>query len=134
MTGQETELCYCTIFQVLHQPHKGKISKRTRRKTTSERTKERLTERDGDYCHYCNIPLNRKNRTVDHKFPRSKGGKHSIANLVLACHRCNQSKADMAYADFIVRALYLAKYPPQHRDDECRTGYNGQQDKQGAQE
>ena len=53
-------------------------------------------------CHYCgkkNLRINtrdtQKIATVDHVHPKSKGGaEYSRANLVVACHSCNQKKKD----------------------------------------
>ena len=39
-----------------------------------------------------NLPL--RDLTFDHVVPRSKGGKNSYDNLVLACVTCNAKKAD----------------------------------------
>lgn len=33
--------------------------------------------------------------TTDHIVPRAKGGTNDRRNLVAACYRCNQNKADM---------------------------------------
>ena len=61
-------------------------------------------------CYYCNclmdtntyntdigerIPINAC--TIDHKIPRSKGGTSERWNLVLACHGCNNQKADQLF-------------------------------------
>lgn len=42
-------------------------------------------------CSYCGTT---KNITIDHYKPLSKGGKHSVENIVLACSFCNTSKKD----------------------------------------
>lgn len=40
--------------------------------------------------------------TCDHKQPISKGGsKFDITNLAVCCHRCNQSKSDMSYDEWL---------------------------------
>lgn len=50
----------------------------------------------GQPCFYCGDPA----QSVDHKIPRSKGGQRG-ANLVPACHRCNQMKGDMTVDEFM---------------------------------
>ncbi|MFD2034708.1 HNH endonuclease [Belliella marina] len=50
-----------------------------------------LFKRDGGECQYCG---SRKNLTIDHVVPRSKGGKTNWTNLITACHRCNVAKGD----------------------------------------
>jgi len=50
-----------------------------------------LFRRDGGECQYCG---SRRQLTIDHVVPRSKGGKTNWTNLVAACHRCNVHKGD----------------------------------------
>lgn len=50
---------------------------------------ERLEQYDGR-CAYCGEKCD--DLTLDHIIPLSKGGKHSIANVVPACPHCNYSK------------------------------------------
>ena len=47
-----------------------------------------ILERDEYMCAYCG----RKADTVDHVFPKSKGGDESDENLVACCKRCNMKK------------------------------------------
>lgn len=49
-----------------------------------------VLERDGWRCVYCGVagvPLE-----LDHVIPKSRGGEHSLENLVAACKPCNSSK------------------------------------------
>ncbi|MDG1276289.1 MAG: HNH endonuclease [Algoriphagus sp.] len=50
-----------------------------------------LFRRDKGECQYCG---SKKQLTLDHVIPRSKGGKSNWVNLVTACHRCNVIKGD----------------------------------------
>jgi 5-methylcytosine-specific restriction endonuclease McrA len=50
-----------------------------------------LLRRDKHTCQYCG---SHKQLTIDHVFPRSKGGKHTWDNVVIACERCNTRKGD----------------------------------------
>ncbi len=45
-------------------------------------------------CFYCNTPLDLKDRNthLDHYIPLSKGGAHSISNVVWSCAACNLTK------------------------------------------
>lgn len=50
-------------------------------------------------CYYCGKfePL-RRNRTIDHRVPISKGGLHIQENLVPSCRSCNASKGNKIVA------------------------------------
>ncbi|MCH7403411.1 HNH endonuclease [Belliella kenyensis] len=50
-----------------------------------------LFRRDKGTCQYCG---SKKNLTIDHVIPRSKGGKTNWTNLTTACNRCNVLKGD----------------------------------------
>lgn len=51
--------------------------------------------RDGSTCVYCGAPAT----SIDHVWPRSRGGTHSWDNVVAACRRCNHTKADRSLAE-----------------------------------
>lgn len=56
-----------------------------------------LALRDGWACHYCGVPLGYGHELVtepqiEHVLPKSRGGKLTKANLVLACTACNRDK------------------------------------------
>lgn len=53
------------------------------------------------YCFYCSAPVDFISFEPDHFMPRSKGGNDDPANLVPACHRCNASKRDLFYGEWI---------------------------------
>lgn len=65
------------------------------------------------YCHYCGKYVEKKDRTVDHKVPVSKGGGDGIENLVLACKDCNGLKGSMSYRQF---KKYLNKIQPTYHE------------------
>lgn len=50
-----------------------------------------VLRRDKHTCQYCG---SKKQLTLDHVIPRSKGGKHTWDNVVIACERCNSYKGD----------------------------------------
>ncbi|MBW4577381.1 MAG: HNH endonuclease [Aphanothece sp. CMT-3BRIN-NPC111] len=50
-----------------------------------------VLKRDRHTCQYCGST---KQLTLDHVIPRSKGGKHTWDNVVIACERCNSRKGD----------------------------------------
>lgn len=53
--------------------------------------RERIYKRDGWKCVYCE---NKKNLTIDHVIPKSRGGKNTWSNLVTCCNSCNARKGD----------------------------------------
>jgi 5-methylcytosine-specific restriction endonuclease McrA len=54
-------------------------------------TRQNIFKRDRHKCQYCGT---KKDLTLDHMIPRSKGGKSTWNNLVTACKRCNARKGD----------------------------------------
>ncbi|NEP02330.1 MAG: HNH endonuclease [Symploca sp. SIO2E9] len=50
-----------------------------------------VLKRDRHICQYCGST---KELTLDHVIPRSKGGKHSWDNVVIACQQCNSRKGN----------------------------------------
>jgi 5-methylcytosine-specific restriction endonuclease McrA len=78
-------------------PHIGQAAKRKRKALLAEagvfelsgRDWLRLVNRHGRRCFYCGTcgPM-----TMDHVLPISRGGHHSIGNLVPACAQCNSTK------------------------------------------
>lgn len=51
-------------------------------------------------CAYCLQELDVHSRTVDHLFPKSRGGKLSNNNKVVACGECNKLKGNMSIKEF----------------------------------
>lgn len=78
-------------------PHVGQAAKRKRKAKlavsgmfeVTSRDWKRMVDRHGSTCFYCG----RKGPvTMDHVMPVSRGGTHSVGNLVPACANCNSSK------------------------------------------
>ena len=53
--------------------------------------RENVFKRDGNACVYCDV---KKNLTIDHVLPRSRGGDNTWENLVTCCIKCNGKKGD----------------------------------------
>ena len=54
-------------------------------------SKRMIRERDDYTCKYCG----KFGDTVDHIFPKSRGGKDTWGNLCCACRKCNGEKSDL---------------------------------------
>ncbi len=76
-----------------------------------------LMQRKSAHCFYCNVQtflyhagwLHKGKKTgrhphnaasKDHLFAKSKGGRNSLDNLVIACMTCNAFKGDMSVEQF----------------------------------
>ena len=78
-------------------------------------TRRTVLARDHYTCQYCGRQPPRKDLTVDHILPRSRGGHTAWENVVTACQRCNGRKgnrtpeeADMSLLSPPVRPRYVA--------------------------
>jgi hypothetical protein len=57
-------------------------------------SKKNIVLRDGSRCMYCGQRYHSADLTLDHIFPRSRGGRYTWENLVAACRKCNHGKSD----------------------------------------
>ena len=53
--------------------------------------RQRIYKRDNNECAYCG---SKKNLTIDHIIPKSRGGQNTWMNLVTCCSSCNRLKGD----------------------------------------
>lgn len=86
--------------KLYHQTKKGKIAR------INSKHKRRLMEKSGDVtneqllaliknarnCYWCNCNLEDVKIHIDHYVPLSKGGEHTLNNLVISCDACNMKK------------------------------------------
>jgi 5-methylcytosine-specific restriction endonuclease McrA len=61
-------------------------------KKTHKPSKKMLWKRDSGKCQYCDSKISLSSATIDHVVPRSRGGKETWRNLVIACSKCNCKK------------------------------------------
>lgn len=57
-------------------------------------SRENVFIRDEHTCQYCGKIFPARELTLDHVFPKSRGGANTWENIVTCCKRCNQYKAD----------------------------------------
>ncbi len=65
-----------------------------RRTQTRTSTLKQIYNLYGGVCQYCQREIKYSAATKDHHIPRSKGGANYDSNIVLACKKCNNKKAD----------------------------------------
>ena len=87
--------CLISGFQRRHKKVGKKYTYLTKRADYAEIIKTKMTN-----CDYCGKKLNRKNFSVDHGMPLSRGGDTSAKNLVYCCNQCNQAKGEMSAKEF----------------------------------
>lgn len=70
-----------------------------------ERFKLMWVEQDKK-CYYCYKSILFDEISVDHKLPKSKGGKNSMENYAVCCFNCNNDKADMTEEEYTKKRAY----------------------------
>jgi 5-methylcytosine-specific restriction endonuclease McrA len=70
-----------------------------------------IRERDGNRCQYTGRPLRPEEGSIDHVVPRSRGGKTSWENCVLAHKEINARKGDRLPQEAGLRLLARPKTP-----------------------
>ena len=71
-------------------------------------SRKRVFRRDGHECGYCG---SKKNLTLDHILPKSRGGLNTWENMVTCCSRCNSMK-DNRTPDEAGMKLKIKPYRP----------------------
>ena len=74
-------------------------------------TRRNLYQRDNYTCQYCARRASAERLSIDHVQPRSRGGRTSWENCVLACVRCNAHKADRPLQESGLRLLRQPRRP-----------------------
>lgn len=74
-------------------------------------SRQSLFQRDNNKCGYCGGVFPRKELTIDHIIPKSKGGKTTWDNTVAACFKCNSRKADKTVEEAGMNLQFKAKKP-----------------------
>ena len=69
--------------------------------------KDALYGTSGGYCRGCGEHFLKRNLTVDHIVPTSKGGTGHTENLWLLCGACNSSKGTKSQAEFLRNRMSL---------------------------
>lgn len=73
-----------------------------------------ILARDDWTCKYCN----KYGDTIDHIWPKSKGGPNTWGNLCAACHDCNEKKADTPLEELgWERPILDLDFTPDYRGD-----------------
>ncbi|MBC7741712.1 MAG: HNH endonuclease [Bdellovibrionaceae bacterium] len=73
--------------------------------------RENVYIRDNYTCQYCAEKLPYKELTIDHVVPASHGGPKTWTNMVTACRKCNQTKANRTPEKAKMPLLRPAKAP-----------------------
>ena len=74
-------------------------------------TRRNIYKRDRNTCQYCSARPGTSELTIDHVQPRSRGGRSTWENCVLACVRCNRRKADRTPEEAGLHLLTLPRKP-----------------------
>ena len=67
---------------------------------------------DDGRCPYCGEALTAHNFSLDHDRPRSRGGRHTLPNLVVCCLRCNEVKGQLTGEEFRALIRLLRAWEP----------------------
>jgi 5-methylcytosine-specific restriction endonuclease McrA len=70
-----------------------------------------IYRRDDFTCQYCGRKRPTSELSLDHVFPKSKGGKSDWENVVVACTDCNAKKADRTLKEAGLKLLKQPKKP-----------------------
>jgi 5-methylcytosine-specific restriction endonuclease McrA len=84
----------------------------------------KIIEHDGPGCFYCGCRLtvrakqhSGRNRTLDHRLPKSKGGTNHTENLRVVCYNCNKRKRDRTEENFLTLAWVELRRLQVERED-----------------
>jgi len=65
--------------------------------------RQRIIERDGLWCVYCDEDLSSAEIHMDHVIPESQGGETTYSNLQVTCRKCNLAKGVLTESEFTQR-------------------------------
>jgi 5-methylcytosine-specific restriction endonuclease McrA len=123
---RERRLAYAKAYQKAN-PEVPQRAKRRRKALltgngvyqVSAKDWERELQRHGHKCAYCGCE---GRLTMDHVIPASRGGTHSIGNLVPACKSCNSSKRDRTVMEWRMHSPSPRQRKENGADKRIRSG------------
>jgi len=74
-------------------------------------SRRNIFSRDKYTCQFCGSKPRRDDMTIDHIVPRSRGGRSTWENVVLACTSCNKRKGDRLPSEAGMRPIRIPKRP-----------------------
>jgi 5-methylcytosine-specific restriction endonuclease McrA len=74
-------------------------------------SRRNIFKRDRYTCQYCGVQPGPQELTIDHVFPKSRGGRSTWENCLLACVSCNKQKANRTPAEAGMVARKTARKP-----------------------
>lgn len=74
-------------------------------------SRKNIFKRDKFTCQYCGIQPGPEELTIDHVMPKSRGGKSTWENSLLACVKCNSRKANRTPDEAGMKARKVPKKP-----------------------
>lgn len=103
---------YHTIPRVKALVRLNTLARIARRKSSDDKTVtleavRRMHREQNGQCNICSCTLTDKNRHLDHIYPLSRGGKHTISNVQWLCARCNLSKHTKLPSDVSTSVITL---------------------------
>jgi 5-methylcytosine-specific restriction endonuclease McrA len=74
-------------------------------------SRQTIFQRDDSKCAYCNKKFDKKELTIDHIMPKSKGGKSTWMNTITSCRKCNFKKGDKLLENTNMHMYFKPKKP-----------------------
>lgn len=92
--GKEYSKIYCKTEKGIAKSKNDGAKRRGNFKKGNVTSEEMINlQKNAITCYWCNIKLHNKVKHIDHYIPISKGGKHTLSNLVVSCANCNLKKS-----------------------------------------
>jgi hypothetical protein len=99
------------MFEETHLVSDANIKREKEKARRMRRTSWWNRKVDKGICYYCGSNVGRKQLTMDHVVPLSRGGKSKKGNIVPACKECNNKKKSLLPVEWNEYIRSLLKEP-----------------------
>lgn len=83
----------------------------TMKRRRPKMSRRAIYHRDRCTCQYCGTQLRESECELEHVMPKTRGGRFSFTNIVVACRACNSRKADRTPEEAGMKLLRQPKVP-----------------------
>ena len=80
-------------------------------RTSIKLNRENIYFRDAYKCYLCGNEFDKRDLSIDHIVPSSKGGKLEWTNVITCCKKCNYEKGDKLLSQMNVKPKFAAREP-----------------------